>query len=81
MHSTARISDTVFPSAPPVRKISGGSQFLTLHRVEEVKGMEVDSQDSEAYQQEEEIGAVNQCVLTCTLLSKKSIININACYL
>lgn len=64
IHSTARISDTVFPSAPPVRKISDGSQFLTLHRVEEVKSMEEDSQDSEAFQQEEEIGIV------CTLLSK-----------
>ena len=70
MHSAARISDTVFPSAPPIRKISGGSQFLTLHRVEEVKGMEEDSQNSEAYQQEEELGVVNQCVLMCALLSK-----------
>ena len=35
------------------------SQFLTLHRVEEVKSMEQDSQDSKAYQQEEQIGAVN----------------------
>ena len=58
MHSTARISDTVFPSAPPVRKIGEGSRFLTLLRVEEVKSMEGDSQDAESYQQGEEIGAV-----------------------
>jgi hypothetical protein len=58
MYFIARISDTVFPSAPPVRKIGEGSQFLTLLRIEEVKSLEDGSQDAEAYQQEEEIGTV-----------------------
>ena len=62
MYSAARISDTVFPSAPPVRKIDEGSQFLTLLQVEEVKSVEDGSQDAETYQQEEEIGAVKFAV-------------------
>lgn len=52
----------MFPSAPPVRKIDEGSQFLTLLQVEEVKSVEDGSQDAETYQQEEEIGAVKFAV-------------------
>lgn len=56
---SARISDTVFPSAPPVRKISGGSHFLTLHRVEEIDNViEEYKQNIKTDKREEEIGAV-----------------------